>query len=584
MANVTTLIFLIILSAPLFQTVRVQAQQQTQKHSNINLGSSLTPTTNSSWLSPSGLYAFGFYPERNSYVVGVFMVGIPEQTAVWTANRDSAPVSSNATLALTSEGSLIIQQPQTQDISITGLSQPASSASMFDSGNFVLYDSNGDIIWQSFDHATDTILPGQLLKGDQGLVSSASETDHSSGIFFLVMLNNGNLIQMSTAAALPSPDYFYWQTNTQGNGITLNLDGDGRLYLCDATNNNIHNVTDAEPPTKEVKIYMMKIDVDGIFRVYSRAYPKGNWSIWLYSATDKCAPQGLCGLNGYCVLNDMEANCKCLPQFAPLVPGKWSAGCVSNFIAQNCKDSNGNTGYKMSQLDDIVWEELSYWWRHVSSKECEDACLQDCNCDVAQYKDGLCKKQRLPLRFGRRSPGDTRVTFIKVGTSKETNTQAIPGAQDNPPMKAKKKPHVDILILIIGISLSALSFMVLAISGVLVYKNHVFLAYKKIPNEKGNLELGEDVPLRTFTLAELEQVTNGFKEELGRGAFGTVFKGIVSYNSKDVAVKRLDKVLTEGEREFQTEIKVIGRTHHRNLVHLIGYCLDDLVGFWYMST
>ncbi|KAF5942377.1 hypothetical protein HYC85_020019 [Camellia sinensis] len=160
----------------------------------------------------------------------------------------------------------------------------------------------------------------------------------------------------------------------------------------------------------------------------------------------------------------------------------------------------------------------------------------------------------------------------------KNTTQAIPGAQDNPPMKTKKKLYVDILI--IGISLSALGFMVLAISGVLLYKNHVFLAYKKIPNEKGNLELGEDVPFRTFTLVELEHVTNGFKGELGRGAFGTVFKGIIPYNSKDVAVTRLDKVLTKGEREFQTEIKVIGRTHHRYLVHLIGYCLD----FWSMST
>ncbi|GMP79414.1 hypothetical protein CsSME_00034967 [Camellia sinensis var. sinensis] len=239
----------------------------------------------------------------------------------------------------------------------------------------------------------------------------------------------------------------------------------------------------------------------------------------------------------------------------------------------------------MSQLGDIVLEELSYWLRYVSSKECEDAWLQDCNCEVAQYKDGLCKKQRLPLRFGRRSPDDTRITFIKVGTSEEHNTQAIPGAQDNPPTKAKKKLHVAILIT--GISHSALGFMVLAILGVLMYKNHVFLAYKKIPNERGNLELGEDVPLRTFTLAELEQVTNGFKEELGRGAFGTIFKGIIPYNSKDVAVKRLDKVLTEGEREFQTEIKVIGRTHHRNLVHLIGYCLDGphrLLVYEYMSN
>ncbi|XP_022752258.1 G-type lectin S-receptor-like serine/threonine-protein kinase LECRK4, partial [Durio zibethinus] len=38
------------------------------------------------------------------------------------------------------------------------------------------------------------------------------------------------------------------------------------------------------------------------------------------------------------------------------------------------------------------------------------------------------------------------------------------------------------------------------------------------------------------------------------------------------AVKKLDNVSSQGEREFQTEMKIIGRTHHRNLLRLIGYC------------
>ena len=43
-------------------------------------------------------------------------------------------------------------------------------------------------------------------------------------------------------------------------------------------------------------------------------------------------------------------------------------------------------------------------------------------------------------------------------------------------------------------------------------------------------------------------------------------------SQKEVAVKRLEKVLEEGEREFQNEMGAIGRTHHKNLVRLIGYC------------
>ncbi|KAK9949914.1 hypothetical protein M0R45_005423 [Rubus argutus] len=69
--------------------------------SNISPGSSLTPTSKSSWLSRSGRYAFGFYKQANDYAVGIVLLsGIPEKTVVWTANRDEPLVSNNAILAL----------------------------------------------------------------------------------------------------------------------------------------------------------------------------------------------------------------------------------------------------------------------------------------------------------------------------------------------------------------------------------------------------------------------------------------------------------------------------------------------------
>ncbi|VVA38416.1 PREDICTED: G-type lectin S-receptor [Prunus dulcis] len=82
-------------------------------------------------------------------------------------------------------------------------------------------------------------------------------------------------------------------------------------------------------------------------------------------------------------------------------------------------------------------------------------------------------------------------------------------------------------------------------------------------------------------------MTNNFKEELGRGASSTVYKGLILGSQKPVAVKRLEKVAAEGETEFQTEIRVIGRTHHKNLVRLLGYCLDGakkLLVYEYMSN
>ncbi|KAJ0097807.1 hypothetical protein Patl1_27824 [Pistacia atlantica] len=65
-------------------------------------------------------------------------------------------------------------------------------------------------------------------------------------------------------------------------------------------------------------------------------------------------------------------------------------------------------------------------------------------------------------------------------------------------------------------------------------------------------------------------MTEGFKEEIGKGSSGTVYKGTMMNCQKLVAIKKLKKGFVEEEREFLTEIKVIGKTHHRNLVCLLG--------------
>ncbi|EFH64711.1 hypothetical protein ARALYDRAFT_475678, partial [Arabidopsis lyrata subsp. lyrata] len=78
----------------------------------------------------------------------------------------------------------------------------------------------------------------------------------------------------------------------------------------------------------------------------------------------------------------------------------------------------------------------------------------------------------------------------------------------------------------------------------------------------------------TFTYEELSRATNGFSEAnlLGQGGFGYVHKGILP-SGKEVAVKQLKAGSGQGEREFQAEVEIIGRVHHRHLVSLIGYCM-----------
>ncbi|KAE9449790.1 hypothetical protein C3L33_18311, partial [Rhododendron williamsianum] len=383
------------------------------------------------------------------------------------------------------------------------------------------------------------------------------------------MQDDGHLV----AYPLESPDtasYSYYGSGTfgSGNNVTLNLGDKGHLYLLNETGANIiMNITEGESE-KDGKIYRMTLDADGIFRVYSVTLDsKGDWSVMWSSIDDKCAPRGLCGLNAFCALNDNKADCKCLPGFDVVNPeDRRSLGCGRNFSAVNCDNTNGSSAeFTMKEYDNMLWEDQSYTVSVLPNKQdCEQSCLEDCQCEVAFYRDELqhCQKQKLPLRYGRRLISTSQVTFVKVPKGDD---------QVLAPKGTKKELRLEIILIIVA-SLITFCFIVLTISGFLIYRNRVWV-YKKI-SERGHIEFGGDIVLRTFTFAELEEVTNGFREELGRGASATVYKGILPYNQKVVAVKKLEKALAEGEREFQREIRVIGRTHHRNLVQLIGYCFD----------
>ncbi|KAL0365506.1 UNVERIFIED_CONTAM: Proline-rich receptor-like protein kinase PERK7 [Sesamum angustifolium] len=78
----------------------------------------------------------------------------------------------------------------------------------------------------------------------------------------------------------------------------------------------------------------------------------------------------------------------------------------------------------------------------------------------------------------------------------------------------------------------------------------------------------------SFTYEELAAATCGFSQGnlLGQGGFGYVHKGVLP-NGKEIAVKSLKMNSGQGEREFQAEVDIISRVHHRHLVSLVGYCI-----------
>ncbi|KAK6924001.1 Malectin-like domain [Dillenia turbinata] len=84
-----------------------------------------------------------------------------------------------------------------------------------------------------------------------------------------------------------------------------------------------------------------------------------------------------------------------------------------------------------------------------------------------------------------------------------------------------------------------------------------------------NINLGLKIPF-----ADILAATNNFNPELliGEGGFGKVYKG--KYQHMEVAVKRSQPGYKQGLTEFQAEIMVLSKIHHRHLVSLIGYCDD----------
>ncbi|KAG6721641.1 hypothetical protein I3842_03G121900 [Carya illinoinensis] len=440
--------------------------------SNVIRGSYLTPGINSTWLSLSGLFAFGFYMQGNGYAV----------------------VPSNATLHFASDGKLLIAD-----------SVGSTSAAMLDSGNFVLYNSDREALWQSFDLSERTTQRESFFLQCNGM-----ET------LFINLWVLGTTITAKHA-------YYASATSRMGKNVTLNLSADGHLYLLDDNGSNIKNLTET--------IYLMRIDADGIFRLYSYELKQnGNWSDVWSSSNDLCDPKGLCGLNGYCVLNDNKAECKCLPGFEMVHQGNWTAGCEKSFNAAGCNSKDEYNPYTMRELANTVWEDMPYSVFVISTQRS----LQN------SLLGGL-------------------IAFIKVGKSTPAD------------MPKDNQKGFRLEILIIGAVFLTFGGMMLVISGIVFYKNHFC----------------DDVAPRSFTYLELEKATDGFREEVGRGSFGTVYKGAILNGLKIVAVKKLERVLAEGEREFQTEMKVIGRMHQRNLVRLLGYCHDGphrLLVYEYMSN
>ncbi|KAK2453235.1 LEAF RUST 10 DISEASE-RESISTANCE LOCUS RECEPTOR-LIKE PROTEIN KINASE 2.1 [Trifolium repens] len=86
------------------------------------------------------------------------------------------------------------------------------------------------------------------------------------------------------------------------------------------------------------------------------------------------------------------------------------------------------------------------------------------------------------------------------------------------------------------------------------------------------LQQQNNLMLIRYSYKEIKKMTRGFKDMLGEGGFGTVFKGNLR-SDPCVAIKMLGKSKGNGQ-DFVSEVTTIGRIHHLNVVQLLGFCIE----------
>ncbi|XP_010040634.2 G-type lectin S-receptor-like serine/threonine-protein kinase LECRK2 [Eucalyptus grandis] len=569
---------------------RLPLSTEAQTRGNLTLGNSLMANDrNSSLLSPSGEFAFGFRKMgQGAHLLAIWFEMIKEKTIVWSANGDNlAPEGSK--VQLTANRGLVLTDPRGRELWSSNLTAAGLAyAAMLDTGNFILASASHDNLCDSFSRPTDTLLPTQQLNLGAVFRARYSEMNYSAGRFLFGLQPDGNLVLYATLTPRVVKDA-YWATNTFI-GFRLIFNQSGRVYLTDRDGVILNIITSDEFPT--TGFYRRAIlEYDGVFRQYAhprRADSSSGWAMGWLMVSSPVPPNmctsihrengtGACGFNRYCTLGDdqiQRPRCQCAPGYSMLDSTNEMNGCRQDFISQSCDGSRPKKDQlALRDMLDTDWSQPDYEFSTEKTEDwCRETCLADCRCAVAVFKDGNCQKKKAPLLNGRMDPSVGGKALIKVQINNSTSKSTGNGNKNS-------------ALIIIGSVLLSSSVFVNLLLLLLTYYRSFRSRDSKLSRP---VQINQVTGTRTFTYQELQEATYGFKEELGRGAFGTVYKGVLgSEDNYFVAVKVLATRTGESEKEFEREVSAIGQTNHKNLVQLLGFCNEDqhrLLVYEFMSN
>ncbi|XP_031250797.1 G-type lectin S-receptor-like serine/threonine-protein kinase At2g19130 [Pistacia vera] len=514
-------------------------------------------------VSEGGVFELGFFKPGNSsnYYIGMWYHKISEQTIVWVANRDK-PISDRYSSVLRfSDGNLVLLNESKLTIwstNLTSTTNTSTEAVLLDEGNLVLRDWSSKSsmpLWQSFDHPTHTWLPGMKFgrnkrtKVNQLLTAWKNKEDPAPGLFSLELDPAG----LDQYLIVRNQSEEYW-TSGIWNGINFAMIPEMiSHHMFDFNYVSNQNESYFTYSVAGTIISRLIIDSSGqMMQLYWLESNKAWFQFWA-QPRQPCEVYAYCGAFGSCN-EQSQPFCSCLQGFQPKSEHDWnlqdySGGCQrkSQLQCENSSLVNGKSDRFMATTIKDLPKHLQFA-PVANIKQCETSCLNNCACTAYAYENNQCSIWiGSLLNLQQLAVGDTdgKTIYIKIAAYEFSS------------------PRNDDRKFIDG-GVGSAAFVLLLGLVVVAYLRWKKRTFKTTKAMEGSLV--------AFSYKELQKATKNFSERLGGGGFGSVFKGVLP-DSSVIAVTRLGSI-SQGEKQFRTEVTTIGNINHVNLVRLLGFCSE----------
>ncbi|XP_075482548.1 G-type lectin S-receptor-like serine/threonine-protein kinase At1g11410 isoform X2 [Primulina tabacum] len=545
---------------------------------SILSGQSLFP--NQTIISKEKKFELGFFSpvnSTNSYV-GIWYKNIPARTIVWVANRND-PIPSadrNGSRLELSEGGLFLSF-NSKVLEVARISN-ATEAVIFDTGNFVLRNGLKSHLWWSSSHPTDTWLPRGTV-GFSGsteikLFSWRNLSDPAQGNYSLGVKRNGRA------------ELFIWLNNShqQWRSGTCEDRRHG-LFFDKSDSLSSFSFNDAKyflyAEYNVTTMSRIVLDLYGILTKLSWSEADQEWIIDWRQPSEQCNIYRYCGANTICDSNNAPP-CACLPEFVPKFPGDWhlndfSSGCVRENRSRCLK---GNSEFV--NLTNTRLPANPKLLGVGSSDICEFACSKDCSCSAYAFSGiGGCS-----LYIGDiLDLGQTRINGTGRDLHIRTNSAKTRGEGNGKGRNLAYAFSAVTLTIGVGAFIFFLRLRFKRKAYEKTFQNLLLLDLNStgptknqrtaVENRRGESD-NRDNELPVFSFTSIIAATDKFsaRNRLGEGGFGPVYKGELA-NGQFVAVKRLSKMSGQGLEEFRNETELIAKLQHRNLVRILGCCIQE---------